>query len=96
MLDQRKETKRKDTRMPLSSLGTSVCLALRVLRMQIGYPSDLSCAPKDLSGVFRRGIPAPAENAMHPCIAPDGQRRSNPPVLGAAKREKTAVKFESV
>ncbi|WP_256360981.1 hypothetical protein [Methylomonas koyamae] len=26
---------------------------------------------------------------MHPCIAPDGQRRSNPPVLGAAKREKT-------
>ncbi|MCQ8130003.1 hypothetical protein, partial [Methylomonas rivi] len=25
-----------------------------------------------LSGVFRRGLPAPAENAMHPCIAPAG------------------------
>jgi len=25
-----------------------------------------------LSGVFRRGIQAPAENAMHPCIAPMG------------------------
>ncbi|MCK9606053.1 MAG: hypothetical protein M0R33_06325 [Methylomonas sp.] len=43
-----------------------------------------SCAPEALNGVFRRGFPAPAKNAMHPCIAPSGQIRSNPPVLGAA------------
>ena len=38
--------------MPLESLGTSLCLALRVLRMQIGYPADLS---RESSGT-RRGI----------------------------------------
>jgi hypothetical protein len=43
----------------------------------------ISCAPKALNGVFRRGIPAPAKNAMHPCIAPNGLIRSNPPVFGA-------------
>jgi len=33
---------------------------------------------------FSKGRPAPAKNAMHPCIAPVGPIRSNPPVLGAA------------
>jgi hypothetical protein len=39
---QKKVSKEKVTRMPLISLGTSLRLALRVLRMQIGYPADLS------------------------------------------------------
>ncbi|MFZ2312610.1 MAG: hypothetical protein WAV82_08335, partial [Methylobacter sp.] len=39
---QKKVSKEKATGTPLNSLGTSLCLALRVLRMQIGYPADLS------------------------------------------------------
>ncbi|OAH97855.1 hypothetical protein A1353_22575 [Methylomonas methanica] len=39
---QKKVSKEKSTRMPLSSLDTSLCLALRVRCMQIGYPADLS------------------------------------------------------
>ncbi|MFA6163169.1 MAG: hypothetical protein WC685_07060 [Methylobacter sp.] len=38
----RQSPKEKATRTPLNSLGTSLCLALQVLRMQIGYPADLS------------------------------------------------------
>jgi len=49
---EKKVTKEKATRLPLESLGTSLCLALRVRYMQIGYPADLSCAPR-----FRRGLP---------------------------------------
>jgi hypothetical protein len=50
----------------------------------------LTLRSSGLIGVFRRGIPAPAKNAMHPCIAPVGQIRSNPAVLGAASRDKNA------
>ncbi len=49
-----------------------MCLALRVLRMQIGYPADLSCASRSCAlwvfdEGFPKGLPAPAENARHPC-----------------------------
>jgi hypothetical protein len=50
----------------------------------------LALRSSGLNGVFRRGVPAPAKNAMHPCIAPVGQIRSNPAVLGAASGGKIA------
>jgi len=74
--------------MPLSSLGTSLCLALRVQCMQIGYPADLSCAPRFLTGL-PKGASCPFGNAPHPCGAPNGLNRSKAPVLGAAYGEKT-------
>ncbi|TAK60004.1 MAG: hypothetical protein EPO18_18860 [Methylobacter sp.] len=56
---EKKVTKEKAAWLPLESLGTSLCLALRVRCMQIGYPADLSCA--------RRGI----RGKKHPCVTSD-------------------------
>jgi len=56
---QKKVSKEKATRMPLESLRTSLCRALRVLRVQIGYPAALSYAPKLSTRVDRRAVPGP-------------------------------------
>ncbi|HEY8036812.1 MAG TPA: hypothetical protein VIF37_14625 [Methylobacter sp.] len=39
---EKKVTKENAARLALESLGTSLCLALRVRCMQIGHPADLS------------------------------------------------------
>jgi hypothetical protein len=54
---EKKVTQEKATRLPLESLGTFLCLALRVLCMQIGCPAGLSCAPRFCRG-SAEGVPA--------------------------------------
>jgi len=70
-----------------NSFQTNLCTAKEKYPKE--RPPHAACFLRSsgLSGVFRRGFPAPAKNAMHPCIAPNGQIRSNPPVLGAAPGE---------
>ncbi|WP_231890811.1 hypothetical protein, partial [Methylomonas koyamae] len=61
------------------------------------HPMPLGpCAPQALNGVFRKGIPALAKNARHPCRAPDGQIRSKPPVFGAATGEENPTREEKL
>jgi len=83
VLRQRKVSKRKAARLPLESLGTSLCLALRVRCMQIGYPADLSCVPR-----FHRGLPEEPSLALWQRAAsqqrPYGLFPVKAPVLGAA------------
>jgi len=78
----------KATRLPLESLGTSLCLALRVRCMQIGYPADSSCAPR-----FQWGLPEGPSLALWQCAAsmqrPCGLFPSKAPVLGAANGRNT-------
>jgi len=78
----KERNQRKGHPMPLSSLGTSLCLALRVQCMQIGCPADLSCAPKGLNGVFRKGIPALRKTR---CI-PASPLRADPSKPSGARR----------
>jgi len=83
LLRQKKVTKEKATRLPLESLGTSLCLALRVRGMQIGYPADLSCVPR-----FLQGVPEGPSLALWQRAAslqrPYGLFQVKAPVLGAA------------
>jgi hypothetical protein len=88
---EKKVTKEKAARLPLVSLGTSLCLALRVQGMQIGYPADLSCAPR-----FRRGLPEGPSLALWQRAAsmqrPYGLFSPKAAVLGAANGMKPPLR----
>jgi len=82
---EKKVSKEKATRIPPSSLGTSMCLALRVRCMQISYPADLSCASRSCAlwvfgEGFRRAIPGPAKTSGMPDEA--GQALHTAPLAG--------------
>jgi len=86
---EKKVAKEKATRIPPSSLGTSMCLALRVRCMQISYPADLSCASRFWRG-FSKGHPWPCENERHPCRPPSGLVRQKLRCSGRNNGRQTA------
>jgi len=86
---QKKVTKEKATRLPLESLGTSLCLALRVRcinRLSCRFVLRSSLSPR----VARRAIPGPlATRCIH--AAPLRLFPIKAPVLGAARDSIRAI-----